>query len=193
MTVIISGPSGVGKNTILRVWQEQDPRVTRVITHTTRSPRPGEVNGREYHFVNDLQFDALVQSGDFLDHRGIFGARYGLARSEVARVRRRGKIPIIEVDVYGGLHILQEMPHAISIFLLPPSENELRHRLSSRGSDSVEAAETRLARARAEKDLASAYRFQVVNDEIVATVARIRQIVDDATPLRSGGERCKLR
>lgn len=193
MVVIISGSSGVGKSTILRVWQEQDPRVAKVITHTTRPPRPGEVNGREYHFVNDLQFDALVQSGAFLDHRNIFEARYGLAQSAVARLSGRGQIRVIEVDIYGGLHILQEMPHAISIFLLPPSESVLRHRLFSRGGDSSVAAEARLTRAGAENDLASAYRFQIVNDDIAATVAHIRQIIDDEISLRRGSERCKLR
>jgi len=180
MRVILSGPSGVGKNAVVELWQRDDPRVIRVVTHTTRPPRPGEVDGKHYYFVDDVRFEALAQSGQFLDHRRIFGARYGMARCEVARASEGGRVAVLEVDVTGGLHILREIPDAMSIFLLPPSVAELRRRLKDRGSDSDKVISARLARAHEEIALAASYRIRLVNVHIEDTVAKIKRIVDDA-------------
>ncbi len=175
--VILSGPSGVGKDTVINTWHDQDPRVRRVVAYTTRDPRPGEVDGVDYHFVTVDQFMEMAAAGDFLEYKEVHGNHYATPLKDMEAMLDAGHVAILKIDVQGALSAMTLRPDAETVFLLPPSESELEHRIRHRGTDSEEVIQRRLEKARAEMALADKYRHRLVNASVDEVVTRLREIV----------------
>lgn len=179
--VVIAGPSGVGKGTVhARVLEALDDAVLSV-SATTRPPRPGEVDGVAYHFVTEAGFEELVATGALLEWATYAGYRYGTPRGPVETAVAAGEVVLLDIEVQGALQVKDQDPHALLVFLRPPSMDELERRLRGRGTETDEVVTRRLARAR--EELAAAHRFdvEVVNDdldacvdEVLAAIARTR-------------------
>lgn len=174
--VIMSGPSGVGKDTLIDAWMRHNPFVERVVTYTTRPPRKGESNGRDYNFVDKDRFDLLAKSGHFFEYKNVHGNWYGSPRVDTEDILERGDVPVLKIDVYGALDVMNVVPDALTIFIMPPSFEELERRIRYRASDDEETILRRLNNAREEIKLADHYRLQVVNDDI----ARVVRVLDGA-------------
>jgi guanylate kinase len=165
--VVVSGPSGVGKTTVLRQLLQCSPvPLVHSVSATTRSPRPGEVNGVDYYFLDAGEFDRRRQRGEFLECFQVFGRGYwyGTLIGEVTPSLEAGKWVLLEIDVQGALAVLAKYPDAVTIFLRPSSLCELERRLRGRGTESEEAIQRRLEQAKQELAEAHRYRYQVVND-----------------------------
>lgn len=175
--VIISGPSGVGKDTVISKWQTLNPKVKKVISYTTRSPRENETDGMDYHFVTNNEFDELVSKDVFIDHRMIFGNKYGLAKNEFEG-DKSDEILVANIDVEGALKVSAIYSDVIKIFLLPSRLNELRKRLEKREGFSIE----RLTRAEKEIQIGKVFDHKIVNNSVRKTVHRIERIVSDFKP-----------
>ncbi len=184
--IVISGPSGAGKTTLLKRLFEECPALVASVSATTRKPRPGEVDGADYHFISTEEFKRRRAAGDFLECFEVFasGTWYGTLESEVAPSLAAGKSIILEIDVQGTMAVLKRYPQAITIFVHPTSvENadddlrEIERRLRSRGTESEESIERRLAVARRELESARQYQHQVVNDDVERAVQEIRAII----------------
>lgn len=174
--VILSGPSGVGKDTVLEAWKEKEPRVERVVAYTTRAPRPGEVHGIDYHFVPREQFDRHAREGDFLEFKEVHGNGYATPLKDMERMLAEGKIAILKIDVQGALEVMPMRPDAMTIFLLPPSWEELERRIRGRGTESEEQILKRLKNAKDELDNAKHYQHQVVNETIDQVVEDLMRL-----------------
>ncbi|MER3414272.1 MAG: guanylate kinase [Armatimonadota bacterium] len=177
--VILSGPSGAGKDTVIQAWAEANPRVQRVITCTTRAPREGEVNGVHYHFLTPKQFEESMKRGELLEQESVYTeTMYGTPREGVERLLDAGRIAVLNVDVNGAKAIKQLYPNAVTVFILPPSMEELKRRLLMRNpnADPNRVAE-RLRRAEMEISEADWYEHQIVNDQVDAAVAQLEEIV----------------
>ncbi|MFO7961107.1 MAG: guanylate kinase [Nitriliruptoraceae bacterium] len=182
LLVVIAGPSGVGKGTVhARVRASLDDAVLS-ISATTRAPRAGEVDGVDYHFVDETRFQELIDTGQLLEWAEYAGHRYGTLRQPVVDAIRLGRVVVLDIELQGALQVKEQAPDALLVFLLPPSFGELEQRLRARGTESEAALQRRLARARTE--LASAHRFdvEVVNDdldlcvdEVLAAIGRARR------------------
>jgi len=174
---VISGPSGVGKGTInKRLFEEFGEKVAYSVSATTRGPREGEVDGREYFFISRQEFENRIANNEFLEHAEYAGNCYGTPRSYVLSLLGRGVSVILEIDVQGAMQVKRRMPESVSVFILPPSFEELESRLRGRGTETPEKIETRLAAARREIEMAPAYDYRIVNDDIDAAYARLREI-----------------
>src|SRR3954451_21860186 len=147
---VITGPSGVGKGTLIRTLLERMPELELAVSATTRAPRPGERNGEHYHFLDNAEFERRVAEGDFLEHAEYSGRRYGTLRSELEQRTAQGASVVLEIEVQGAKQVARTMPEAIRIFIAPPSEETLRTRLIGRGTDDPEQIERRLEVAKAE-------------------------------------------
>lgn len=180
--VVVSGPSGVGKGTVVREVLAARPDLTISVSATTRDPRPGEVDGVHYRFLSDAAFDRLIERDAFLEWAEVFGHRYGTLAEDVEEARATGRDVLLEIDVQGARTVRERIPDAILMFLRPPSEDELRRRLSARGTETGESLETRLREAR--RELAEADRFDhvVVNDRIDEAVGEVLAIIDAPDP-----------
>lgn len=180
--VIVSGPSGAGKTTVMkRVFAEVDVPLVASVSATTRPPRPGEVDGRDYHFLSEKEFAYLRQKGEFLECVQVFGGHwYGTLIREVTPSLEAGKWIVLEIDVQGALSVVRRFPDALTIFVRPSSLEELQRRLRQRGTESEEAIQRRLARASEELAQAEWYRYQVINDNVDLAVEQIRQILNTA-------------
>jgi len=178
--VVLSGPSGAGKSTVLRLLLGQSglPLVLSV-SATTRPPRPGEVDGVDYHFLSAEEFDRRRRRGEFLECFQVFGKDhwYGTLNSAVSPVLEEGKWVILEIDVQGALSVIERYPDAITVFLRPDSLEELEKRLRGRKTESEEAIAGRLERARHEWPLADRYRYEVINDDVGRAVHEICDIL----------------
>jgi len=166
--VVVSGPSGAGKTTVLRqVFACSPVPLVRSVSATTRAPRPGEVDGQSYFFLDPADFQARRARGEFLECFEVFGEGhwYGTPQSAVAAGLKAGKWVLLEIDVQGAMAVVQRYPDAITVFLRPPSLEVLEVRLRGRRTESEEAIQRRLAQARAELGLAGRYGYQVVNEE----------------------------
>jgi len=163
---VITGPSGVGKGTLIRELLERVPELDLSVSATTRKPREGEEHGSDYHFLSPEEFDARAREGDFLEHATYSGNRYGTLRSEVERRLAEGRSVVLEIEVQGARQVRAAMPEAVLVFIAPPRPEALRERLEGRGLDSAEAIAERLRTA--EDELAAQQEFQhvVVNDEL---------------------------
>jgi guanylate kinase len=174
---VVSGPSGAGKTSILRHVLERDPSVRFSVSHTTREPRPGEQDGKDYFFVDDQRFRALVDEGAFLEWASYQGHLYGTSREAVAGPTREGFDLILEVEVQGARQLRERSPGAVFVFLIPPSLEVLEHRLRGRRSDEEAVIQKRLERAREELREIHAYRYVVVNAEIDQAVRDFLHII----------------
>ncbi|MBA3923986.1 MAG: guanylate kinase [Nostocaceae cyanobacterium] len=171
--IVLTGPSGVGKGTILRSLLQRHPEIHYSVSMTTRSPRPGEINGQHYYFANRSQFEKMVANGEFLEWAEFAGNYYGTPRQPVVDQIRQGKLVVLEIELEGARQIHASFPNAFRIFILPPSLNELEQRLRGRGQDSEEAITRRLQHAQAEIDAADEFDIQIVNDDVEESLNNI--------------------
>ena len=163
---IISAPSGAGKTTLCRMASAHFPEVRNSVSYTTRKPRPGEVDGRDYWFVEDEAFDRMVDSGEFLEYAGVYGRRYGTSKKDLEALLDQGWSVILEIDVQGADKVRQTLKGGVYIFILPPSLEACEKRLIARGKDSPEDIKKRLKIAEEEIKKAPSYDYLIVNDEL---------------------------
>ncbi|MGH2956844.1 MAG: guanylate kinase [Solirubrobacterales bacterium] len=175
--LVITGPSGVGKGTLIERLLERIPELELSVSATTREPRPGEVEGRDYHFLSPEEFERRVQAGEFLEHATYSGHRYGTLRSEVERRLREGRSVVLEIEVQGARQVRAAMPEAVLIFIAPPDPAALRQRLEGRGTDSPEAIERRLRTAEQELEAQGEFPHVVVNDEVQNAASELEKLV----------------
>jgi guanylate kinase len=163
---VITGPSGVGKGTLIRTLLERLPELRLSVSATTRRPRPGEAQGVDYHFLSDAEFERRVQAGEFVEHARYSGSRYGTLRSELEGKLTGGHPVVLEIEVQGARLIREAMPEAVQIFIAPPSEEALRTRLIGRGTDAPDEVAARLQTARAELRAQGEFGHVVINDRL---------------------------
>ena len=181
---VITGPSGVGKGTLIRGLLERLPALELSVSATTRPPRPGECEGVSYHFLTPEQFDRAVANGEFVEHATYSGHRYGTLRSELERRLGAGVPVVLEIEVQGARQVREAMPEAEAVFIAPPSREALRARLIGRGTDAPEQVDARLRTAEEELDAQSEFEHVVVNDHLEDATEKLAEIVSGA--LRSG-------
>jgi guanylate kinase len=174
---VITGPSGVGKGTLIRALRERLPELELATSATTRRPREGEVDGRDYHFLTSEEFADRADANDFLEHAAYSGNRYGTLRSEVERRLAEGRSVVLEIEVQGARQVRAAMPEAVLVFIAPPSEEALRHRLEGRGTDTPEAIDERLRTAELELAAQQEFKHVVVNDELDRATDELERIV----------------
>ena len=175
---ILSSPSGAGKSTIARLLLGQDDGIALSVSATTRPPRPGEVDGRDYHFVSNEQFDSMVANGEFLEWAHVFGYRYGTLDREVRKSIEGGRDVLLDIDWQGTQQLKQVDPDIVRVFILPPSMQELERRLRSRGTDSDEVIGSRMARAAAEISHWAEYDYVLINEDMDECLREVRSILD---------------
>ncbi len=163
---VITGPSGVGKGTLIKLLLERLPRLELSVSATTRKPRPGERDGESYHFLTPEEFAARVELGDFVEHAEYSGRRYGTLRSELERRTSEGHPVVLEIEVQGARQVSAALPDAVRIFIAPPSPEALRTRLIGRGTDDADQVERRLAVAEEELAAAPEFAHVIVNDDL---------------------------
>ncbi|HUV05674.1 MAG TPA: guanylate kinase [Armatimonadota bacterium] len=175
--IVLSGPSGVGKDTLLRRLGEVCPGIERCVTYTTREPRPGEAPGVDYNFVSAQEFRRMIEEGEFLEYAQVHLDLYGSPLSCVTQAREKGLDAILKIDVQGGLTVKEKVHDAVMIFVAPPSMGELERRLRARYTDCEAAVTKRLHDARREIEHIPMYDYLVVNDDVEAAVDRLRCII----------------
>jgi guanylate kinase len=174
---VITGPSGVGKGTLIEKLLERVPKLELSVSATTRDPRPGEVEGRDYHFLSPGEFERRVEGGEFLEHADYSRNRYGTLREEVERRLADGRSVVLEIEVQGARQVRAAMPEAVQIFIAPPSPEALRERLEGRGTDSPEAIERRLRTAETELGAQDEFPDVIVNDEVNRAASELESLV----------------
>lgn len=174
---IISAPSGAGKTTLARRLNEALPETAFSISHTTRPQRRNETHGVDYYFVSEAEFLEMVERGEFLEYARVFGNLYGTSKAAVRRLMQQGKTVLLDIDWQGARHIRRKMPDCGSIFILPPSLDELERRLRDRGQDSEDVIRQRMQLARNEMQHADEYDFVVVNDDLDGALGELCAIV----------------
>ena len=174
---VITGPSGVGKGTLIKELLREVPNLELSISATTRSPREGEINARDYHFLTPEEFEQRVEDKDFLEFATYSGNRYGTLRSEVERRLEAGHSVVLEIEVQGAQQVRAAKPDSIQIFIAPPDPAVLRERLAGRGTDSAEAIDERLKVAEQELAAQGDFDYRVVNDEIGRATAELVGII----------------
>lgn len=175
---VISGPSGVGKGTVVRAVLAARPGLTLSVSATTRSPRPGEVDGEHYRFLGDEEFSRLAAADAFLEWAEVFGERYGTLSEDVEAARTAGADVLLEIDVQGARAVRRRVPDAVLIFLRPPSEEELARRLRARGTETGGRLDRRLAEARREMAEAGWFDHEVINEAVREAAAQVLAIID---------------
>jgi guanylate kinase len=176
--LIISSPSGAGKTTLTRRLLQEFPEFRFSVSHTTRKPRANEVDGRDYHFIDEHAFREIIDHNGFAEWAEVHGNLYGTSMKEIERARLEGKRGVLfDIDYQGARQIKEKFPHAIGVFILPPSMDELRRRLDQRGSDDVESRQRRFERAREEIEHYPFFDYMIVNDELQRALAQLRGIV----------------
>lgn len=166
LLIIFSGPSGVGKGTVRELFfDREDLNLAYSISMTTRKPRAGEVDGKDYYFVTQERFDKALENNELLEHAEFVGNHYGTLISEVERLRNLGKNVILEIEVQGAQQVIERVPDSLSIFLVPPNMKELERRIINRSTEPVEVIEARLSKAANEMELMNHYRFVICNDD----------------------------
>lgn len=161
---IVSAPSGAGKSTLVNAAVAEDPRLMLSISYTTRAPRPGEQNGREYHFVDRTTFVRMVEAGEFLESAEVHGNLYATSQKQIAAALDSGHDVVLEIDWQGAEQVRRAFPDAVGIFILPPSMDELRRRLISRGQDPETVIQQRLAAAADEISHAAEFDYAIINN-----------------------------
>jgi guanylate kinase len=175
---VITGPSGVGKGTLIHALFDRIPSLELSVSATTRAPRPGERDGLDYHFLAPEEFDQRVTSGDFVEWAEYAGNRYGTLRSELDRHLAKGVAVVLEIEVQGARQVREKMPEAVQVFIAPPSRDTLRLRLVERGTDTAEQVKRRLETADAELAAAPEFAYAVINDRLEDAVDELTTIVE---------------
>ncbi len=178
MLLVISGASGTGKGTVIKELMAHDDSLVFSVSATTRSPRPGEQNGREYYFISEEDFQQRVARDEFIEHAAVFAHHYGTLRSEVTRRLEHGQNVVLDIDVQGAEQVLAREKDCVSIFVLPPSMAELRRRLEGRGTETQEQIALRQSIAESEIAHKDHYRYNVINDDVQRCAARIAAIIE---------------
>ena len=174
---VVAAPSGAGKSSLVKALMEVDHRIAPSVSHTTRPPRGQEKDGREYHFVDDATFDAMLAEDAFIEWAHVHGKRYGTSRQAIDAVIATGHDVVLEIDYQGALQIQQKFPQCISIFILPPSWEELETRLRRRGEDQPEVIELRMANAREEIAQAHHFQFVIINEVFDRALFDMKSVV----------------
>ena len=182
---VVVAPSGAGKTTLVSALLEKNPNLRLSISYTTRAPREGEVDGREYHFVSREKFEQMIGAGDFLEHANVYGNYYGTSKRWIENQLSGDHDVLLEIDFQGARQLRALFPHMVGIFILPPSFAELRKRLKSRGKDSAEAIERRLASAREEISHVLEFEYIIVNESFETALADLIAVVRAARVSRA--------
>ena len=176
--VVLSAPSGGGKTTIARALLKRRPDLGYSVSCTTRSPRPGEVDGRDYYFLSRAEFLRRRESGDFAESAEVHGNLYGTLKSEIRRVLSHGKHVVMDIDVQGAVQLVRAFPETVTIFVLPPSGDVLLDRLKARNTESTSELAARLQSALQELQAVGEYMYVIVNDELEEAIQRVSSIID---------------
>lgn len=174
---VVTGPSGVGKSTLVRAAQERVPGIEFSVSATTRAPRTGEVDGVDYHFVSREAFDELVSTGAMLEHATVYDRSYGTLREPVVRALHEGRSILLDVDAQGAEQVREAMPEAVHVFILPPSLRTLEGRLRARGTDSEETIQRRMAQVAGQLGACSRFDYLVMNDDLEAAHATFQAVL----------------
>jgi len=184
LLLILSSPSGAGKSTLTHRLMQEVPELAFSVSHTTRAPRPNEVDGQDYHFIDQERFLELVRSNDFAEWAEVHGNFYGTSVAELERARQAGaNVLLFDVDYQGARQIKAALPQAVGVFILPPSMPELRRRLESRGTETPESLARRFAKAREEIGQYPFFDYLIVNDELQTALADLKGVL--------AAERCR--
>ncbi len=186
--IILSAPSGAGKTTLAHALAErmasQGLRIAFSVSYTTRAPRTGEQDGVDYHFVDDAVFGAMVERGEFLEHAGVFGRSYGTGRAATERMLAENDWLILDIDWQGARQVRECWPQVLSIFIEPPSMEELRRRLQGRGQDDAATIDSRMAQAESEMSHADEFDLRIVNDDLQSALAALEAALKQAASVR---------
>ncbi|MGH8621720.1 MAG: guanylate kinase [Burkholderiales bacterium] len=174
---IVSSPSGGGKTSLVKALLESEPGLRLSVSYTTRPARPGEVEGRDYHFVSPQEFERMLEAGEFLESAVIYGNRYGTSQKWIEGERAEGRDVLLEIDWQGAQQVRRLMRQVVSIFILPPSPEVLESRLRGRGQDGEEVVARRLAAAREEIGHVSEYEYVIINDDFNRAALDLRSII----------------
>jgi guanylate kinase len=177
---LVSAPSGAGKTSLVNAALDADPTLVVSVSHTTRPARGGEVDGENYFFVSDDQFVQMIAEAKFLEHANVFGKRYGTSKAEVAAKRALGQDVILEIDWQGAQQVREAIPDAISVFVLPPSVEELAARLTARGEDTAQSIEKRLGEAKLDMSQAIHFDYLVINADFEKALQDFTSVVGAA-------------
>ncbi|MCE3282758.1 MAG: guanylate kinase [Chitinophagaceae bacterium] len=179
--IILTAPSGSGKTSITRYLLEKIPELAFSISAATRKPRGQEKDGKDYYFITEDQFKDHIKNNEFIEWEMVYeGKYYGTLKSELERIWEEGRIPVLDIDVHGGIHVQQEYPiNTLSVFIKPPSVEELRRRLQSRGTETPESIETRVNKAAYELSFADQFKHVVINDDLSKACEEAEKIVRD--------------
>lgn len=175
--IVLTGPSGVGKGTLVKELLSRYPDIYLSVSATTRSPRPGEINGQHYYFVSRGEFEEMITAGEFFEWAEFAGNCYGTPKKQVQNRINEGKLVLLEIEVEGARQIRDSFPDALRIFILPPSSAELENRLRGRGQDSEDAIARRLKRAQEEIEAAHEFDFQVINDDLEEALKKLETLL----------------
>lgn len=178
MLLIISGPSGTGKGTLVKKLMESDPSISFSCSATTRARRTGEIDGVHYHFIDDTSYDRLLSEDAFLEHATVHGHRYGTLKREVEEQLASGKNVLLDIDPQGAINVMNHVCDYVSVFILPPSFSALRVRLHTRNTDDPVEIERRLRNARREVLNIGKYHYAVVNDDLELAFSQLQSIVN---------------
>ncbi len=185
--LVVAAPSGAGKTSLVNALVAREQNIVLSVSHTTREPRPGEIDGQHYHFVDNAEFDRLLEEGEFFEHAEVFGHWYGTSRSAVMKEVARDRDVILEIDWQGARQVKNQLPNAISVFILPPSRKALEARLQARGQDAPDIIANRMAAAKAEMSHYQEFDYLVVNDDFKHALSDLHSILRAArleTPLQ---------
>ena len=176
---IIAAPSGCGKTSLVKALLESSSKLSVSVSHTTRKPRKGEINGENYHFVSKERFGEMISNNDFVEHAEVFGNMYGTARSNIKKKLEANIDIILEIDWQGARQVRENMPNSISIFILPPSKNVLLQRLIDRGQDDDETISKRMKNSESEMSHYDEFEYLVINDQFDSALNDLKAIIQD--------------
>lgn len=175
--IVLSGPSGTGKSTVISALMKMHDKLAFSVSATTRNPRPGEVDGKDYFFVTRERFAEMVENGELLEHAEFVGNCYGTPRGPVLEKLQSGVTVLLDIEVQGAMQVMASMPEAVSVFMLPPSLEVLEQRLRFRGTESEEVIAKRLETARKEMQFSDRYDFTIVNDVAETAAGKLLDII----------------